>query len=821
MTSLRRTARRVAPPLIAAAVAACATPSATGTSTGTSAVQAPSSARVPYRNASLPIERRVDDLLSRMTLEEKVAQMLCLWQQKRLITDSAGRFDAARAPAWFRAGIGRIERPNDGHDARAEAEFTNAVQRWVRDSTRLGIPVLFNEEALHGLEAVGATSFPQAIALASSWNPELVERVFARTAEEARARGVHQVLAPVVDVAREPRWGRFEETYGEDPYLAARMGVAAVRGFQGTDTIVRAPKVLATLKHMTGHGQPESGTNVGPTSIGERTLRDVFLYPFEVAVKEGNAQSIMASYNEIDGIPSHANRWMLNDLLREEWGFKGTVVSDWFAINELVTRHSLAADSTEAARRALNATVDIELPDPAAYPTLVQQVRDGRVSQRQVDAAVRRLLRAKFQLGLFESPFVDADAADRVSGAAEARPLALEAARQSIILLKNDGGTLPLRADALQRVAVIGPHASEVLLGGYSGTPKYAVSILDGIRARLGSGATVEHAEGVRITEDSVFTKEAQPHAGGTRSHARWGADRVVPADSAGNARRIADAVALARRSQVAVVVVGDNEQTAREAYADNHLGDRTSLGLAGQQEQLVEAVLATGTPTVLVLMNGRPASIPRLAARVPAILEGWYLGQETGTAVAEVLFGDYNPGGKLPATVARDVGQLPMFYDRKPTARRGYVMDTTAPLWAFGYGLSYTSFAYGAPRVSPAQIPVTGRTTVSVDVTNTGSRAGDEVVQLYIRDRVSMATRPLQQLRGFRRVALRPGETRTVTFELGPEHLSYHGLEMKRVVEPGQFDVMVGGSSDRVQTVRLDVVGSAPAAASLAPRAR
>jgi len=771
------------------------------------AATASAQARAPYLDPTLPVERRIDDLLSRMTLEEKVGQMLCLWQGKRAITDRDGRFDPARAPKWFRIGVGRIERPGESHGARAEAEYTNAIQRWVKDSTRLGIPVLFHEEALHGLEAEQATSFPQAIALASTWNPELVERVFAVAAAEARARGVHQVLAPVVDVARDPRWGRIEETYGEDPYLAARMGVAAVRGFQGTDAVVGPSRVLATLKHMTGHGQPESGTNVGPAPYGERTLRDVFLYPFEVVIKEAGARSVMPSYNEVDGIPSHANRWLLHDVLRGEWGFNGVIVSDWFAITQLADLHRVAADHTEAARRALAAGVDVELPDVQAYGTLVDQVRQGRVAEATIDTIVRRLLRPKFELGLFENPLVDPDAADRFSGADASRSLALEAARQAITLLKNERALLPLRADRLSRVAVIGPHAAEVLLGEYSGGPRHTVSIVEGIRTRLGSRATVEYAEGTRITEDSTFTREPQPHVGGTRSHARWGADRVVLADSASNARRRAAAVALARRSQVAIVVVGDNEMTSREAYAANHLGDRSDLGLPGQQEELVRAVLATGTRTVLVLIHGRPLSIPALVTRVPAILDGWYLGQETGTAVAEALFGDINPGGKLPVTVARHVGQLPAFYNYKPSARRGYVFDTTQPLFPFGYGLSYTTFSYANVRVAPARIGPQERTTVSVDVTNTGTRAGDEVAQFYIRDVVSTATRPVKQLRGFRRVTLQPGETRTVTFEIGPDQLAYHDADMKRVVEPGRFDVMVGGNSVDVRSAVLDVV--------------
>ncbi len=484
-------------------------------------------ARPDYRNAALPTAKRVEDLLARMTLEEKVAQMLCLWNAKRQITDARGRFDPAGAPEWFKVGIGRIERPSDGHGARAQAEFTNAIQKWVKDNTRLGIPVIFHEEALHGLMGAEATSFPQAIALASTWNPDLVERAFAVVAKEVRARGAQQVLAPVVDVARDARWGRFEETYGEDPYLVARMGLAAVRGFQGGGKTIPADRVIATLKHMTGHGQPESGTNVGPAPLGERTLRDVFFPPFEVAIKQGHARSLMPSYNEVDGIPSHANRWMFRDVLRKEWGFDGTIVSDWQAIRQLAGRHRVAADDADAARQALAATVDVELPDVETYHTLVAQVKQGKVAEAAINDAVRRLLRDKFELGLFENPTVDAARADEISGSEANRPLAVEAARQAIVLLQNRGGLLPLSADKARKVAVIGPHSAEGMLGGYAGVPRHSVSILEGIRKRLGAGATVTHAEGVRITEDSSFTNGPQPLMGGTRSRPRASADRV------------------------------------------------------------------------------------------------------------------------------------------------------------------------------------------------------------------------------------------------------------------------------------------------------
>jgi beta-glucosidase len=763
--------------------------------------------RPDFRNAALPTARRVEDLLARMTLEEKVGQMLCIWNAKRQITDAKGRFDPTRAPRWFKVGIGRIERPSDGHGARAQAEYTNTIQRWVKENTRLGIPVIFHDEALHGLMGQEATSFPQAIALASTWDPDLVERAFAVVAREVRARGAQQVLAPVVDVARDPRWGRFEETFGEDPYLVARMGLAAVRGFQGGGKTIPRDRVIATLKHMTGHGQPESGTNVGPAPFGERTLRDVFFYPFEVAVKQGHARSLMPSYNEVDGIPSHANRWMLEGVLRKEWGFDGTIVSDWQAIRQLAGRHHVAADDADAARQALAATVDVELPDVETYHTLVEQVKQGKVPEAAINNAVRRLLRETFELGLFEDPYVDPARADEISGSAESRPLALQAAREAIVLLQNRGALLPLNADKARRVALIGPHSAEVMLGCYSGVPRHSVSILEGIRKRLGANAVVTHAEGVRITEDSVFTKGPQPLIGGTRSRARSSADRVVLADPATNRRRIAEAVALAKKSDVAIVVLGDNEQTAREAYAENHLGDRADLRLLGQQEELVRAVLDTGKPTVLVLINGRPPAIPELAERVPAILEGWYLGQEGGTAVAEVLFGDVNPGGRLPVSFPRSVGQLPLFYNRKPTAMRGYLFESTRPLFPFGHGLSYTTFSYSVPTIAPAQIPPDGRATVSVEVTNTGARAGDAVVQLYIRAEVSRATRPVKELKGFRRITLAPGERRTVTFEVGQEELSYHGPEMQRVVEPGRFQVMVGRNSDDVKAVELHVM--------------
>lgn len=765
-----------------------------------------------YRNATLPVDQRVEDLLERMTLEEKVAQMMSLHGDKAAFTDDQGRFDPSDPPKWFEVGIGRIERPSEGHTAREEAEYTSAIQRWVQENTRLGIPVLFHEEGLHGVQARQSTSFPIPMAMASSWNTELVKDIYGVVAKDIRARGAHQALTPVVDVSRDPRWGRIEETFGEDPYLTSEFGVAAVRGFQGDATFTDNDHVIATLKHMTGHGQPQSGTNIGPATLSERTLREFFFPPFKAAVQEGGARSVMASYNEIGGVPSHTNRWMLHDVLREEWGFDGVIVSDWFAIYELTSRHSVARDTAHAARQALDATVDIDLPNGEGYPRLLEQVREGIVSERAIDQAVRRLLRPKFKLGLFEDPYVSPDRADSVAGAEGQRNLALKAAQQSITLLKNEDNLLPLDASKYEEVAVIGPHAAEVLLGGYSGRPRHTVSIFEGVQQQLGDEATVEYAEGVRITEDSVFTDAAQPHMSGERSFPRWVTDAVVQPDPKANRERIQEAVELARQSDVAIVVIGGNEQTSREAWSEAHMGDRSGLDLIGQQEELVRAVLDTGTPTVTMLNHGRPAAIPELAEEVPALLEGWYLGQETGRAVADVLFGDVNPGGHLPVTIPRSVGQLPMFYNHKPTARRGYLSESTEPLYPFGHGLSYTTFEYENLRLGSSQIGPHGKTTVSVDVTNTGDRAGNDVVQLYLRDRVSEVTRPVKELRGFERITLDPGETKTVSFEVGPEDLSFYGMDMERIVEPGLFEIMVGHSSaDIGATTTLEVVQKRP----------
>jgi beta-glucosidase len=752
-----------------------------------------------YKDPAATLSQRVDDLLGRMTLEEKVAQLQTVWSDKVNLFDANEQFDPVKARARYPNGFGGFARPSDrrgavsprvarGRNTRETVALVNAIQHYAIEQTRLGIPVLFHEEGLHGYAAVDGTHFPQAIGLASSWDPDLVRRVDAIVGREIRARGVYLALAPVVDVARDPRWGRIEETFGEDPYLVSQLGVAAVQGLQGESLPLADGKVYATLKHFTGHGQPESGTNVGPASISERTLRENFFPPFEEIIARTNIRAVMPSYNEIDGVPSHANRWLLHDVLRGEWGFKGTVVSDYDGIEQLASLHHVEPDVQAAAIRALAAGVDLNLPDGIAYRTLPESLHQGRVSQAQIDAAVRRMLELKFQAGLFEHPYADADAADALTGNAQARALALEAARRCAVLLKNDG-VLPLSLSAHRKLAVIGPNAAVARLGGYSSTPRQSVTVLEGLRAKIAGREPLLYAQGVRITVNDD-----------------WWADKVELADPAANAELIKAAVKVAARADEIVLVLGDTEQTSREGWADTHLGDRASLDLVGQQDALASAIFALHKPTVVVLLNGRPLSVVNIAAHANALIEAWYLGQEGGTALADILFGDVNPGGKLPVSIARSVGQLPIYYNRKPSARRGYLFDTTAPLFPFGHGLSYTSFEIAAPRLSAAAIGTDGTVEVSTEVRNTGQRSGDEVVQLYIRDEVSSVTRPVLELKGFRRVTLAPGESQPVTFTITPRSLQFWDAAMHRVVEPGTFTISVGPDSVNLKSATLVV---------------
>ncbi|GMN14100.1 glycoside hydrolase family 3 N-terminal domain-containing protein [Altererythrobacter sp. MTPC7] len=759
----------------------------------------------PYWNANLPVEQRVEDLLARMTLEEKVAQIITVWDSKGDIQGEDDVFDPAKAAAKYPDGIGQIARPSDrlGPSSPREVprrsiedsiQYVIDAQKWAMEETRLGIPILFHEESLHGFAAKDATAFPQSIGLASTWDPDLIREINDLIAGEVRARGVHLVLSPVVDVARDPRWGRIEETFGEDPYLVGEMGVASVEGLTGigTDRTLRDGQVMATLKHMTGHGQPESGTNVGPAQISERTLREMFFPPFEQVVTRTAIDAVMASYNEIDGIPSHSNSWLLNDVLRGEWNYQGAVVSDYYAIEDLARLHQIVPDYTAAAELALNSGVDVDLPEGAGFVNLVESAQAGRVSMAAIDTAVRRFLTMKFNAGLFDNPWPDMATA-MTSNGAEGVALARKAAEKSLVLLKNDG-VLPLAlpegvADR-PTIAVIGPNADVARLGGYYGEPRASVTPLEGIRALVGNRANIVSSLGVEITKGDDD----------------WWDDTVELGDPAENRRRIAEAVEVARGADTIVLFIGDTEKTSREGWAPGHLGDRTSLDLVGEQNELFAAMKALGKPVVVVLVNGRPPSYPTVAEEADAILETWYAGEQQGTAIADALFGRINPGGKMPVTTARNVGQVPNFYNYKPSARRGYLFDEVTPLFPFGHGLSYTSFELGAPVLSAASIPAGSGVTVRVPVTNTGDMAGDEVVQVYLRDVISSVTRPVKELAGFQRVTLQPGETRQVDIAIEPRSLMLWNRDMERVIEPGEFTVMVGTSSVDLQETTLTV---------------
>jgi beta-glucosidase len=759
-------------------------------------------AKPRYLDRTSSPKKRVKDLLSRMRLEEKAAQMMCVWQQKAdTLVDEHGRFDLSKARASFKEGfgLGQVGRPSDaggGLNARATAQLTNDIQKFFIEESRLGIPVIFHEECLHGHAAIDATSFPQPIGLAATFNPVLVEALFTMTAKEARVRGTHQALTPVVDVARDPRWGRVEETYGEDPYLVTRLGIAAVRGFQGDASFADKTRVIATLKHFVGHGQPESGMNCAPANVSERVLRETFLFTFREAIKKAGAISVMAAYNEVDGVPAHANKWLLREVLREEWDFAGFVVSDYYSIWELNYRpethgHFVAKDKREACKLAVEAGVNIELPEPDCYLHLVDLVGNGELKEKQLDDLITPMLLWKFKLGLFDDPYVDPNEAEVLVGCEEHRQLAFAAARETITLLKNENNLLPLNLKKIESIAVIGPNANRSLLGGYSGVPKREVTVLDGIKAKVGKRVKILYSEGCKIT------------IGGA-----WHIDEVIPSDPDQDRRQIEEAVKVARQADVIVLAIGENEQTSREAWNLNHMGDRPSLDLIGRQEELVKAMLATGKPVIVFLFNGRPLSVNYLAENVPVIFECWYLGQETGRAIADVLFGDYNPGGKLPITIPRSAGHLPAFYNYKPSARRGYLFDDVSPLYPFGYGLSYTTFTLKNIRLEKARIKQGGSTRTFVDVTNTGKRSGSEVVQMYIRDLVSSVTRPVKELKGFQKVALAPGETKTVTLDITPESLAFYDVEMNYVVEPGEFEIMIGNSSrdEDLQKVILTV---------------
>jgi len=841
---------------------------------------------LPYYNPELSINERVEDLLKRMTLEEKVGQLQCEIKPLEVID------------TIVRKGIGNLAVTLHNFQAREAAEKANQIQKMAVEETRLGIPIIIHDEALHGLAGKGATSFPQSIALAATWNPDLMEQIAHVIAVQTKARGIRQVLSPVVNIARDVRWGRVEETYGEDPYLTAKLGVAFCK-------IIEREGVITTPKHFAAN-VGDGGRDSHPIHFNERLLREIYFPAFKACFQEGNATSVMAAYNSLDGIACSANKWLLTDILRNEWGFEGFVVSDYGSAGGIRDAHQMGNMRYEIAHLALNAGLDIELPGIYIYgDSLILAIKQGIIPEDLIDKSVRRILHAKFRLGLFENPYVDPETAEKVTETKENRTLALRAAQESIVLLKNENNFLPLKKD-LKSIAVIGPNANSTQLGGYSGYGMKVVTVLDGIKSKVSSSTKVYYAEGCTLGEIALppipsefFTPQGgkkgekglkgeyfnnqelkgeptlsridkeinfdwgqgssdssikpdhfsvrwtgkfqSPISGsckfsittddGVRLYVdeklivdKW-IDRAPTPDfftlklekgrsynfriemyeNGGGAyaglgwngmtskiNPMEEAISMSKKSDIVIFVGGIIEGEGR---------DRSELHLSGKQEELLSSIINTGVPTVVVLMAGSAVTMEKWIDNVPAIIDAWYAGEEGGNAVADVLFGDYNPGGKLPITFPQSVGQCPLYYNLKPSGRGyDYIERSGSPLFPFGYGLSYTSFEYTNIQIEKPEISRWEKATIKIDIQNVGTRKGDEVVQLYIHDVVASVTRPLKELKGFQRVTLEPKEKTTVTFIINPDDLSFLDANMKYTVEPGRFDIMIGASSSDIR---------------------
>lgn len=739
-----------------------------------------------YKNADAPVDARVEDLLSRMTLEEKVQQ---------LTMHGLGAFPHIGEV------VGVCDSPFEGLELIANQ--SKEAKKHAKEKTRLGIPPIQIAECLHGLLAYGATIYPQAIAQGSTWNPELIEQMSSQIALEASSVGVDQALSPLFDLIRDPRYGRNEECYAEDPYLVAEIGKAFVTGMQGkpeqTRTRIPEGKLMCTAKHFAGYSVPAAGINLAPASLGEREMRTLHLYPFEKVVKEANVYSVMPSYNETDGIPAHANHHLLTDILRDEWGFEGYVFSDYGGASHLTHFHKTAADKKEAAYQAFTAGLDLEAARPDIYPHIEELVKEGRLSEADVDVAVRRILKAKFRSGVFDKKYADVKNIKKNVHTPEHIALAKTIADESIVLLQNKNNILPLDPAKIKSIAVVGPNANQVQYGDYSYTRdnKSGVTVLQGITDLVGDKVKVNYAKGCGISS----------------------------LDTTG----IAEAVKAARESDVVVAVLGETsvilsglgwgrgpgEMEADDAFTTGEGYDITDINPIGVQRKLLQALKATGKPMVLVLVHGRPWSIGWEKDNMDAILEAWYPGEQGGNSVADIIFGKVNPSGRLNATFPQSTGHIPVAYDYKPSAKginrepgtpekpgRDYVFSSPDPVFPFGHGLSYTDFEYGDMQISGDTFGNEG-ITVSVNVKNTGSVSGKEVVQLYVNDKISSVTTPVKALKGFSKISLAPGESRRVSFTVAPEDLGLWNRDMKYVTEPGEFDFMFGKSSEDIQCTR------------------
>jgi beta-glucosidase len=760
-----------------------------------------------YRDATLPVPKRVADLLGRMTLDEKLAQLYSYWMRDFL--DDGRTLSTGKMEQLLGIGIGQITRVGGSSvfDPVASARAANALQRFLVTRTRLGIPAIIHEECCSGYMALGGTIFPQMIALAGTFQPELAQKMTAAIRAQMRAVGAHQGLAPVLDVARDPRWGRLEETFGEDPTLVSQFGMAYVRGLQGMS--LKDAGVMATGKHFVGYSLSQGGMNCAPVHMGKRELMDTYIGPFQAAIRDAGLLSIMNAYPELDGELVAASRAILTDLLRGELGFEGLVVSDYEAILMIHNYHYVAEDLSSAAVMALTAGIDVELPSPAGYrEPLKDAIEAGKVAMDLVDAAVSRHLQKKFELGLFENPYVDEARVLEVFDTPAQRLLARQIASQSLVLLANDG-ILPLKK-TLATVAVIGPNADEsrCLLGAYSYTAQleYFLSIAPPNSPLAGLDPASLTLQAVKIPTILEAIRAAVPST--NLLYAR-GCDNLDP-DTSGFNEAIRDAGA----ADVVVLVLGDRSGLMANCTT-GETRDSVDLRLPGVQNELAQAVFATGKPVVVVLVNGRPLAIPELAQKASAILEAWLPGEEGGAAVADVLFGDINPGGKLPITFPRHIGQVPLFYNQKPSGGKSnwywnYVSVECSPLYPFGHGLSYTIFEYGDFGLSTRKIEAGGTVDVSLNIRNTGTMAGDEVVQLYICDEYGCVPRPVKELKGFVRLTLQPDETQHVTFHLPVNLLAFYDEELKLIVEAGTIRVMVGSSSADIRCEgSFEIVGA------------
>lgn len=749
----------------------------------------------PYKDSRLPVEERVQDLLSRMTMEEKIGQ-LSMKSLKALELDNNNRVtDSSLVNLFAGESIGCLESPFVEHDK--VAIYSEAADHYFRTKTRLGIPAIQIAECLHGQMALGTTIFPQAIGLGCTWNPALIKQMASVIAEEASLSGVDQALSPLFDLARDPRYGRVEECYGEDPYLVKEMGVAYVTGMQGEPEVTRshipAGKLACTAKHFVAYSVPEAGINLAPSLVGERTLRELHFYPFEAVVRDANVYSVMPGYHEVDGVPVHASRWLLTDVLRKEWGFNGYIFSDYGAIGMLDNFHKTAHNKAESAYQAITAGVDLEAPGRYAYGELEGLVRNGKLPQAVVDTAVSNILRVKFKMGLFDRPYRKPEALAKKVHKKESISLAQQIAEESIVLLKNSDNLLPLDKKKIKSVAVIGPNADKVQFGDYSITKNndYGTTILEGIRSYVGNDLKVNYAEGCGISNLSKAGFE--------------------------------EAVRLVGESDVVVLVLGGTsviysgigwgDPNSKEVNTCGEGYDRNELNFPGVQPELLDRITSLGKPVVLVMLNGRPYAIENEIAKVGAVLEAWYPGEKGGDAVARILFGEVNPSGRLSVSFPKTTGHIPVYANYKPSSRgyynrrgtpekpgRDYVFSSPDPLFCFGYGLSYTTFDYSDIHVN--NYLNTGGDVVEVycRIRNTGNRAGAEVVQLYVRDLVSSVTTPVKALKAFDKVFLQPGEEKQIKFQVNKNDLRLWNVSKQWVLEPGEFEVYLGASSEDIK---------------------